>query len=105
MRKILYQDWFYLIIILLFSVWGMKALLHPGLFTAHDIWHQVVRLYYYYQAVNDGQIPPYWISQLANSFGYPLFFFSYHMPWIIGVILTKIGFDIPNGATHPEQGF
>lgn len=84
----------YLIFILSFSILGMKALFHPGLFTAHDIWHQVVRLYYYSQAINDGQFPPYWIGQLANRFGYPLFFFSYHLPWIIGVNLTKIGINI-----------
>lgn len=72
---------------------GMKALFHPGLFTAHDIWHQVVRFYYYSQAVNNGQWPPYWIGQLANGFGYPLFFFSYHLPWIIGIILLNIGFN------------
>ncbi len=72
----------------------MKALIHPGLFTAHDIWHQVVRLYYYSQAVNDGQFPPYWIGQLANNFGYPLFLFSYQLPWIVGSLLMKTGFDI-----------
>lgn len=73
----------------------MKAFISPGLFTAHDIWHQVVRLYYYYQGINDGQFPPYWIGQLANGFGYPLFFFSYHLPWLIGVPFLKIGLDIP----------
>lgn len=84
----------YLLAILFFSILGMKALFHPGLFTAHDIWHQIVRFYYYSQAVNDGQFPPYWISQLANKFGYPLFIFSYHLPWIIGVVLMKTGLDI-----------
>ena len=82
------------LIILLFALLGMKALFHPGLFTAHDIWHQVVRLYYYQQAINDGQFPPYWISALANGLGYPLFFFSYHLPWILGTPLLNIGFDI-----------
>lgn len=72
----------------------MKALFHPGLFTAHDIWHQVVRLYYYNQALSDGQFPPYWIGQLANNFGYPLFLFSYHLPWILGSALMKAGMDI-----------
>jgi len=86
----------YLLIILFFSILGMKALLHPGLFTAHDIWHQVVRLYYYFQGINDGQLPPYWIGQLANNFGYPLFFFSYHLPWLIGVPLLKLGLNIPD---------
>lgn len=90
------NNWVYIIIIVAFSILGMKALIHPGLFTAHDIWHQVVRLYYYFQAVNDGQFPPYWIGQLANNFGYPLFLFSYQLPWIIGVIFLKIGLDIPS---------
>lgn len=84
----------YLIIVVLFSILGMKALLHPGLFTAHDIWHQVVRFYYYSQAVRDGQFPAYWVGQLANGFGYPLFIFSYQFPWMIGVLLLKMGFDL-----------
>lgn len=88
------KDWVYILIIFLFSLIGMKALFHPGLFTAHDIWHQVVRFYYYSQAINDGQIPPYWISQLAKGFGYPFFLFSYHLPWIIGILFLKIGFNI-----------
>ncbi|MBI4058886.1 hypothetical protein HY404_01445 [Candidatus Microgenomates bacterium] len=84
-----------LIIILLFALVGMKALFHPGLFTAHDIWHQVARLYHYHQAVQDGQFPPYWIANLANGFGYPLFFFSYHLPWILALPLLGIGLSIP----------
>lgn len=82
-----------LLIILVFSLIGLKALFSPGLFTAHDIWHQVARLYYYYQALNDGQILPYWISTLTNGYGYPLFTFSYHLPWILGFPLLKIGLD------------
>ena len=89
-------DLSYLLAIVLFSILGMKALIAPGLFTAHDISHQVVRFFYYSQTVNGGQFPPYWIGRLANGFGYPLFFFSYHLPWIIGVALLKAGLDIPN---------
>jgi len=95
-NKLLHSGWFYIILIIVFTFLGMRALLHPGLFTAHDIWHQVVRLYYYSQAIKDGQIPPYWIGQLAKGFGYPLFFFSYHLPWLIAIPFIKIGIDIPN---------
>lgn len=87
------KGWIYFLI-LLFSLLGIKTLFHSGLFTAHDIWHQVVRLYYYSQAINDGQFPPYWVGQLAKGFGYPLFFFSYNFPWLMGVLLMKGGFDI-----------
>lgn len=92
--KAFLTGWLPFAVILLFSLIGMKALFHIGLFTAHDIWHQVVRLHYYFQAVNDGQFPPYWIEQLANNFGYPLFLFSYQLPWMIGSLFMKTGFDI-----------
>lgn len=96
MRKLLSGHWLYLIIILVFAVLGTQALIHPGLFTAHDIWHQVARLYYYSEAFKDGTFPPYWISTLANGLGYPLFFFSYHLPWIFGLPFLNVGLDIPN---------
>lgn len=95
MKKLLSNHWLYLTILLVFAVLGAKALIHPGLFTAHDIWHQVARLYYYSQAFKEGIFPPYWISTLAGGLGYPLFFFSYHLPWILGLPFLKMGFDIP----------
>ncbi len=69
--------------------------MHPGLFTAHDIWHQVARLYHYFAALQDGQVFPAWISTLAQGNGYPLFLFSYHFPWFIGAVFLYAGFSIP----------
>lgn len=83
------------LIILIFSLVGIKALFYPGLYSAHDIWHQVARFYHYSKAVSDGQIPPYWIGNLANGYGYPLFFFSYHLPWILGLPFLGLGISIP----------
>lgn len=85
----------YIFLVVIFSFLGMEALFHPGLFTAHDIWHQVARLYHYSEATNNGQFPPYWISTLSNGLGYPLFFFSYHFPWLLGLPFIKLGLDIP----------
>lgn len=96
LKSTLKKYWIDLLIILFFALIGMKALSHPGLFTAHDIWHQVARIYYYYQGVTDGQFPPYWISNLASGLGYPLFFFSYHLPWLFSLPFLKAGFDIPS---------
>lgn len=92
------KNWIYILLIVAFSLYGMKALFSPGLFTAHDIWHLVVRFHYYSQAIYDGQFPPYWISQLANGFGYPLFYFSFHLPWLIGTLLLLFGFDFFNSV-------
>lgn len=85
-----------LVFILALSIYGLKALIHTGLFTAHDIGHQVARIYYYHQAFHEGQIPPYWVGKLANGYGYPLFIFSYHLPWLVGLPLLQLGLSIEN---------
>jgi len=70
------------------------ALFHNELFSAHDIWHQVARLYHYSSVVSAGQFPPRWVAALAHGYGYPLFFFSYHLPWMLGLPLTLNGVSI-----------
>jgi len=80
--------------LILLGLYGIQALFHPGLYSAHDIWHQVARLYHYSAAVSDGSILPTWISTLANGYGYPLFYFSYHLPWLMGLPFIWLGFSI-----------
>ncbi len=91
MKKI---DWLIILFILILSIFTLRDLLKPGYFTSHDGIHQVPRLYYFDQAIRDGQIPPRWAGGLLNGFGYPLFIFSYHMPWFIAEPVYLIGFSI-----------
>lgn len=81
--KIISKRFIYPTLIFIFGLYAMKALFHPGFFTSLDGWHNIARLYHYNNAITDGQLPPRWISQLASGFGYPLFIFSYPMPWMI----------------------
>jgi hypothetical protein len=87
---------FFLLIILIFSVLGLSALLHPGLYSAHDIWHHVARLYHYQKAVFEGTFPPYWIGTLAGGLGYPLFIYSYTFPFLLGVAFLALGINLFN---------
>ncbi len=82
------------IVLFLLGVWSVQALFHPGLFTAHDIWHNVARFYWYTQALSQGEWLPAWISPLAGGYGYPLFIFSYPLPWLIGYPLVALGFSL-----------
>lgn len=82
---------FYLSILIGVSVWSIIPLLHPGLHTSHDIWHQVARIHHFTQAVLDGALPPQWIFQLGQGHGYPLFIFSYHFPWFFSFPLILLG--------------
>jgi len=87
-------DWLIISFILILSVFTLRDLLKPGYFTSHDSIHQVPRLYYFDQAIKDGQIPPRWAGGLLNGFGYPLFIFSYHMPWFIAEPIHLMGFSL-----------
>jgi len=91
MRKI---DWLIIFFIIVLSVFALRDLLKPGYFTSHDGIHQVPRLYYFDQAIRDGQIPPRWAGGLLDGFGYPLFIFSYQMPWFIAEPIHLLGFSI-----------
>lgn len=86
-----------LFLITLISLYGVKALFHPGFYTSHDGEHQVLRLYHFDKAIKDGQIPPRWANyQILNGHGYPLFNFSYHAPWIMAEPLRLIGLSLTN---------
>ncbi len=88
------KDIFVIILIFVISFFTLKDLWKPEFYTSHDGAHQVVRLYYWDQAIKDGHIPPRWVGGLLNGAGYPLFIFSYHMPWIIAEPFVLAGFSI-----------
>lgn len=88
-------DWLIILFLIIFSVFTLKDLfLHPGFYSSHDGIHQVIRLYYFDELVHDGQIPPRWVGGLLNGFGYPLFNFSYQIPWMIAEPFVLLGFSI-----------
>ncbi len=97
MKKI---DWLIVFFILVASIIVLKDLFKPGLYTSHDGIHQVVRLYYFDQAIRDGQFPPRWAGGLLNGFGYPLFVFSYHLPWFIAEVIRVLGFSIIDSVKY-----
>jgi len=85
---------FFLILLIIFGLIGIKALFHQGFYTSHDGEHQVLRLNYFHQALLDGQFPPRWAGLADNGYGYPLFVFSYQSPWFLGLPLISVGFSL-----------
>ncbi|OGY16754.1 MAG: hypothetical protein A2784_04695 [Candidatus Chisholmbacteria bacterium RIFCSPHIGHO2_01_FULL_48_12] len=79
------------VILIIFALIGVKALFHAGWYTSHDGEHQLVRQYVFDRAVKAGHIPPRVDRQLLNGLGYPLFTFTYQMPFIIGEPLRWMG--------------
>lgn len=84
---------FWLILSVVVSLPLVFALLHPGYFPSHDGEWAVVRLGEMTRLLRSGQFPPRWSINLNYGFGYPLFNFTYPLPYFLGTIfyLAKFG--------------
>src|SRR3989339_1567277 len=87
-----------ILIILIFGFLGSKALFHSGFYTSHDGEHQLVRQYTFEQGIKDRQIPVRFSRQLYNGFGYPLFFFTYRLPFYFGEIFRVAGLSFADSV-------
>src|SRR3989338_3664457 len=87
-----------LLFFILTSLFTLKDLFLPDFYTSHDGPHQIVRAYYYHQLLQEGQFPPRWVAGLNNGFGYPLFIFSYHLPWLLTEIFRLFGLSAITGV-------
>ncbi|KKS98633.1 MAG: hypothetical protein UV73_C0001G0154 [Candidatus Gottesmanbacteria bacterium GW2011_GWA2_43_14] len=87
-------DWLILLFIILTSAYALKDLFLPGFYTSHDGPHQIVRFYYFDRLLREGQFPPRWAGGLNYGFGYPLFIFSYQLPWYIAEIFRSLNFSV-----------
>lgn len=74
------------------SVFALKSLLAPSLYTSHDGETHTARIAQYYQALKDGQMPPRFASTLYNGLGSPIFVYIYPAPYIFGSALHVLGF-------------
>lgn len=89
------NDWLILALILLISLFSMRSLFHRGFYSSHDGEHQIIRLIHFVKGLKDGQIPVRWAGPPAlNGFGYPLFIFTYRLPFYLATPFYLIGFSL-----------
>ncbi len=86
------------ITLVLFGIFGTKALLKPGFFSSHDGEHQLVRQYVFDRAIKAGHFPPRFDRQLQNHLGYPLFTFTYQLPFWLGEPFVLASIAIPDAV-------
>lgn len=85
-----------LIILTLVALFGIKALFHAGFYTSHDGRHQIIRLKHFHQGLIDGQFPVRWAKDAFSGYGYPLFIFTYRLPFWLGEIWYLISHNLVN---------
>ncbi len=78
-----------LIVICLF-----RFLLLGQLFESDDYELHAARAANYYLALQQGQFPPRWAPNLSDGFGYPVFNYTYPLPYITSSLLHTLGLSI-----------
>lgn len=94
MRTFVRGHTFIILLLVLISYLSLSLIFQYGMYSGHDIWHQVARLYHFADAVNHGQLLPTWVATLSQGYGYPLFYFSYHLPWLLSLPFVWAGVGI-----------
>lgn len=89
MKKILL-----LFFVLLVSVPLIVPFLKSGYFPTHDGEWAVVRQGAMHRAFIDRHFPVRWAGNLNFGFGYPLFLFTYPLPYYVGEIFTLVKFGL-----------
>lgn len=65
-----------------------------GYFTTQDGEWAIVRLAEMQREIFDFQLPPRWADYLNHGYGYPLFLFTYPLPYYAGFLLRVLGFSL-----------
>jgi len=81
-----------LIFVIVLSFWSIQSLIGPGYFPMHDD-TQVARVIVMGKALENGQFPVRWVSDLGYGYGYPLYNFYGPLPYYIGGSLFRMGMD------------
>lgn len=85
-----------IIFLIIISIFALKDLLKPGLYTSHDGETHTARIAQYYQAILDGQFPPRFAGSFYNGFGSPIFVYIYPLPYMLGSVIHLAGFSFTN---------
>lgn len=77
----------------MFSIPLILPYIRPGFFPTHDGEWVVVRLTDMFRTLRDGQFPARYSGFLNHGFGYPLFNFTYPLPYYLGIFIHFLRFS------------
>jgi len=95
-KKKKFKELLVIFLILFLSFWLIRPFLKSGFFPTHDGEWAVVRLGAMHRAIIAGHFPVRWAGNLNFSYGYPLFLFTYPLPYYLGEIFNLFGFGLVN---------
>lgn len=82
----------HLFVVFLFSLVALSPLANSGYYTSHDGENHLVRIVHFYNQLRQGVWYPRWIGELNYGRGYPLFDFTYPLPYYFSSVFMGLGF-------------
>lgn len=82
-----------LLLLVITSLYALRALFTPEFYTNHDGITHTARIANYFLALKEGQYPPRLAPNLFGSLGFPIFIFIYPLPYFLGSIAHQVGFS------------
>src|SRR3989344_5614396 len=83
--------WFFVLVL---TIPLLIPLMKAGYPVTHDGLWAVVRQAEMHRELKDGQFPPRWSDYLNHGYGYPLFTFTYPLPYYAGTFLKLINIGL-----------
>jgi len=88
------KDIFFLFILLFLSIFSLRQFFPKGIFYAHDTIHHVVRLGNLVEELKVGQIPVRLATKMAYGHSYPVFNYTYPLPYYLASMAYFLGFSL-----------
>ena len=94
MKKLIWENRFFIFILVVSFFPLLYILLHPLLWHTHDGLMHLARTGAWVKSIKDGQFPPRWAGDLNYGYGSPVLIFMYFLPYFLSSILVLEGLNL-----------
>ena len=84
----------HLFVLIVLTLVVCAPLFRPGLYTSPDGENHLVRLAWFSQYLTAGHLYPRWIAELNHGLGYPIFTFTYPLPYYLASLPVLLGLSL-----------
>lgn len=80
------------ILLILSSLLPLVSILRPGSYESGDLSINTIKTIALFRSLREGVFLPWWAGDLNATYGYPLFLFTYPLPYYLAVTFHLVGF-------------
>jgi hypothetical protein len=90
----LIKHYFWILVLIIISVFPLLPLFQNGMFIAHDTQDHVARIANFYQSLKEGILIPRWAGNLNWGYGHPILMFLYPLPSYVASLFHLFGLSL-----------